>query len=144
MYEYNGGKIFGLNQKQLKKALVVEDNILKQNLSCEILEKLGYTCVKAPNGKVAIEILGQQEPNADAFKLILMDNQMPILDGYAATRILKKKMFNKSLTNIPIIGMIEKNDESAIRACLEAGMTAYVIKPLSEEKIIEILQKLNA
>ena len=142
--EYNSGKDFSKPQLQSKKALVVDDNLVGQTITCEILEKFGFTWVKAPNGKEAIRIIEEQEPYENTFKLILMDTQMPILNGYATTRILKKKMFNKFISSIPIVGMIEKNDESAIKACLESGMTAYFIKPTDEEKIKEILQKFLA
>ncbi len=120
--------------KQSVRILLAEDNLVNQKLATMILTKAGYTVTVAANGKIAVDLF-TQDPNA--FDTILMDIQMPEMDGYAATRMLRDKGFHK----IPIIAMTANAMKGDRELCLQAGMNDYITKPIKREIVFQILEK---
>lgn len=105
--------------------LVAEDNIVNQRLAVRILEKLGHKADVVPNGVQAIDALSQK-----TYDLVLMDCQMPEMDGYEATRVLRKNG-----KRIPIVAMTANAMQGDREKCLEAGMDDYVSKPIRIEEL---------
>ena len=113
--------------------LLVEDNELNQMLAQELLEQAGFTVTIAANGKLALEALESQH-----FHGILMDVQMPVMDGYTTTRTIRASEHFKSL---PIIAMTANAMSGDRELTLNAGMDDYVTKPLDTHLLFEILRK---
>ncbi len=113
------------------KILLVEDNIVNQKVTLNQLKHLGYTADVAANGKEAIDILHQIPYN-----LVLMDCQMPIVDGYEATRLIRSQQSSRRIVIIALTAnaMLEDRD-----LCLASGMDDYLSKPISKEKLSEKL-----
>ncbi|MBC7874595.1 MAG: response regulator, partial [Ferruginibacter sp.] len=111
----------------VKRILIVEDNLMNQKLAAVILEGNGFDITIAENGKRAVDILGTQ-----AFDLILMDMQMPIMDGYEATRIIRNDLH----IGIPIIAMTAHALAGEKEKCIQAGMNDYLSKPFKEDDLL--------
>lgn len=120
---------------QNKTVLIVEDNIVNQQLVMLQLQKLGLMGEIAPNGIAAID-----KVSCGDYSIVLMDCQMPILDGYEATRVIRK---NELITNkhIPIIAMTANAMEGDKEECLSAGMDDYISKPVRINILEEKLHK---
>ncbi|WP_269471134.1 response regulator [Thiomicrorhabdus aquaedulcis] len=119
-------------QASLKRILVVEDNTVNQMVAVKLLQKFGYQSQVAHNGKEGVEAF-----NAESFDLILMDCQMPIMDGYVATATIRQSHAKQ----IPIIGLTANAMEGDREKCLQSGMNDYLSKPIDIEKLKEILAK---
>ncbi|MBD1841935.1 response regulator [Cyanobacteria bacterium FACHB-63] len=113
------------------KILLVEDNIVNQKVTLNQLKHLGYTADVAANGKEAIEMLSQIPYN-----LVFMDCQMPILDGYEATRVIRKQQTEHQSIIIALTANAMLEDRER---CLAAGMDDYLSKPISKEMLSEKL-----
>jgi signal transduction histidine kinase/DNA-binding response OmpR family regulator len=111
------------------RVLLAEDNAINQTLTVRLLEKRGHSVVVAGNGKAALEFLDKQR-----FDLVLMDVQMPELDGLAATAAIREGE-RKTGTHIPIIAMTANAMAGDKERCLEAGMDAYISKPLDSKDL---------
>jgi len=120
--------------KQSVRILLAEDNPVNQKLAVLILNKAGYKVEVVNNGRKAVETFSGHPEN---FDLILMDIQMPEMDGLAATKELRAKGF----TAIPIIAMTANAMKGDREICLEAGMNDYITKPVKREIIFEIIEK---
>jgi signal transduction histidine kinase/DNA-binding response OmpR family regulator len=120
--------------KQSIRILLVEDNLVNQKLAKMILTKAGYNVEVAANGKIAVELFSS---NPDTFDIILMDVQMPEMDGYEATRQIRKLGF----TEIPILAMTANAMKGDRERCLEAGMTDYITKPIKRDIVFNLLDK---
>ncbi len=120
-------------RKQLN-ILVVEDNIVNQKLVAKMLERRGHYTAIANNGVEAIKAFENNE-----FHLILMDVQMPKMDGHEATKIIrfKEKEMKK---HIPIIALTAHAMKGDRERCLEAGMDDYITKPINPEKLFEAIE----
>jgi PAS domain S-box-containing protein len=116
------------------KILLVEDNALNQILAVRLLEKSKHTVVVANNGREAIELLGR-----DHFDLVLMDIQMPEMDGLEATRVIRRSDSGVLNQKIPIIAMTANAMQKDREECIAAGMDDYVSKPLSVKEFIETI-----
>ncbi|HNB42924.1 MAG TPA: response regulator [Burkholderiaceae bacterium] len=104
------------------RALVVEDNELNRQVAAELLAALGLAVDTAENGAVALERVGQQ-----TYDVVLMDMQMPVMDGLSATRALRKRPEG---ANLPILAMTANAMLSDREHCLEAGMNDHIAKPI--------------
>ena len=114
--------------------LIVEDLPTNQFLATKMLERLGCTSALASNGQEAIDmIVGSGERS---FDVILMDCQMPVMDGIEATRVLRSKSIR-----LPIIALTANAFDDDRDRCLEAGMDGFVSKPLSEATLREELER---
>jgi two-component system sensor histidine kinase/response regulator len=107
------------------KVLLVEDNELNQQLATELLNAAGLKVVVAGDGQQAIEAI-----SAMAFDVVLMDMQMPVMDGVTATLELRK---HEKYRNLPIIAMTANVMESDVKKCLDSGMNDYLSKPIAPE-----------
>ena len=115
--------------------LLVEDNIQNQEIACAYLQKANISCVIANNGQEALEKIEQ-----DHFDLVLMDMQMPIMDGYETTKNIRVHQ-NKEIQNIPIIAMTANAMQGDREKCLESGMDDYISKPIDIYKMFETISK---
>lgn len=117
--------------------LLVEDNPTNQKLATLQLRKLGFAVYAAPNGRVALERLATMP---DAFALVLMDCQMPEMDGFTATRAIRKQEL-LSGRHIPIVAMTANAMEGDREECLAAGMDDYLSKPVQIEQLERVLRR---
>ena len=120
-----------------KRLLVVEDNAINMEIACMILIQQGFQVDTAENGKVALDMVSSSPPGT--YDAILMDIQMPIMDGYAATRAIRA-LDNKELADIPILAMTANAFQEDVQAAKEAGMQAHVAKPVDVAVLIKELK----
>ena len=121
-----------------KRILVVEDNELNREIAQAILEETGFAVETAPDGTDAVSMVRQSaEYYYDA---ILMDVQMPVMDGYEATRTIRA-LPRKDVKTLPIIAMTANAMEEDKDAALKNGMNAHIAKPLNIDLFLEILGK---
>jgi CheY-like chemotaxis protein/HPt (histidine-containing phosphotransfer) domain-containing protein len=114
--------------------LLVEDNLLNQAVARGILELGGATLDVVDNGQQAVDRMSE---NPGLYDLVLMDMQMPVMDGFTATRLLRQEL---QLT-LPIIAMTAGVLESERERSLEAGITDFIPKPIEVEEMLAVLQK---
>ncbi|MEY8393496.1 response regulator [Lachnospiraceae bacterium 45-P1] len=121
-----------------KRILVVEDNELNREIAEAILEETGFVVETAPDGTDAVNLMRQaQEYYYDA---ILMDVQMPVMDGYEATRIIRT-LPREDVKTMPIIAMTANAMEEDKETALKSGMNAHIAKPLDIELFLDVLGK---
>lgn len=120
-----------------KKILLVEDNELNQEIAMEILKAAGFVVDVADDGAVAVEKL--KTAKADQYDLVLMDIQMPIMNGYEATRQIRA-LDHSEIKNIPIIAMTANAFDEDKRAALDAGMNGHIAKPIDVPKLLDLLK----
>ncbi len=118
---------------QQSSILVVEDNELNQLVVKEILEYAGATVTIAEHGKEALRILDQT-----VFNCILMDIQMPVMDGLEATQRIRA---DERWINLPIIALTANADEYHRKLCQQAGMNDFLAKPINPDLLINTLLK---
>jgi CheY-like chemotaxis protein len=111
------------------RVLLAEDNPVNQKIARKILERIGCTVVCAENGEEALSLW-----NAEHFDLILMDVQMPCLDGLAATRELRRLEAERG-TRTPVIALTANVLDSDIARCRDAGMDGHLPKPFLIEDV---------
>ena len=122
-----------------KKLLLVEDNAINLEISNMILTQAGFTVDVAENGKEAVEkIAVSLKGDYDA---VLMDVQMPVMDGFTATRKIRQ-LENKDLANIPIIAMTANAFKEDAEAAIKAGMQAHVAKPIDVNVLLSTLARI--
>ncbi len=121
-----------------KRILLVEDNELNREIAQSILEETGFTVETAPDGTDAVEMVRQAEEHY--YDAILMDVQMPVMDGYEATRTIRA-MPRGDAKNLPIIAMTANAMEEDREAALKNGMNAHIAKPLNIDLFLEVLKK---
>ena len=110
------------------KVLIVEDNPINQLLVIKVLQKKGYETTIAQNGKIAIE-----KYKSEDFDIILMDLQMPEMDGYEAAKYIRRMDAEKA--GIPIVAMTAHTIQGELEKCLAIGMNDYVSKPFSPDDL---------
>jgi PAS domain S-box-containing protein len=115
-----------------KKILLAEDNEINRLVATEVLFNYGAIVTEVENGNLAVEAIKNE-----AFDLILMDLQMPIMDGIEATQIIRNE-FNKT---IPIIALTANAIKGESKVCIEAGMNDYISKPFEEDYFINTISK---
>lgn len=122
-----------------KKILLVEDNELNQEIAVEILKEAGFVMDVADDGMVAVEKMKAAEPGQ--YDLILMDIQMPIMNGYEATKQIRE-MKTAGIADIPIIAMTANAFDEDKKAALDAGMNGHIAKPIDVPKLMELLKEI--
>jgi signal transduction histidine kinase/CheY-like chemotaxis protein len=117
--------------------LVAEDNVINQQVARLHLEKLGLRVTVVGDGAQAVQAV---ETHPDAYQLILLDGQMPVMDGLTAARHLRQAMQAKG-QHIPIIALTGNVTDDDRRACLDAGMDAYLAKPVTRAMLAPIIDR---
>lgn len=128
--------LISMAQKKSTRILLVEDNITNQAVATAILEKLGYLCDVAPDGKKALESL-----ESTPYDIVLMDCQMPVMDGYKATMNIRKKKSLVLDSQIPVIAMTANAMKGDREKCLAAGMDDYISKPIRARNLAGVIEK---
>ncbi len=123
-------------QNYTGRILLAEDNELNQEIAVAILEEAGFTVEVAGNGEEAIEMLKASDPGY--YRLILMDVQMPVMDGYTATRKIRA-MKDTKLSSIPILAMTANAFQEDRQRALGCGMNGHIAKPIDIDKLMETL-----
>ncbi len=121
-----------------KRILLVEDNELNREIAEEILEETGFIVESAPDGTDAVEMMKKAEEYY--YDAVLMDVQMPIMDGYEATRTIRA-MQRKDVKDLPIIAMTANAMDEDKEAALKNGMSAHIAKPIDVDLFISILRQ---
>ena len=127
-----------INEGNHKRILLAEDNDLNAEIACEILKSEGYLVEHASHGQQCVEML--QEAEDGYYDLILMDIQMPFMDGYEACKEIRK-MKDTQKANIPIIAMTANAFEEDKQMAIKAGMNDHVPKPMDMRVLSPVLQK---
>ncbi len=125
---------FLLTPRQKLKILLVEDIFINQQMATILLNNWGHSVVVANNGKEAVSAL-EKEP----FDLVLMDIQMPKMDGFEATAIIRRKE-QETHRHIPIIAVTAHAMEGDRKRCIDAGMDDYVAKPIAAQKLFAAIE----
>ncbi len=120
------------------RALLVEDNMINMEIAQMLLDQAGFLVETAENGKIAVEMTAASEPGY--YDVILMDIQMPVMDGYAATQAIRS-LPDAKLAGIPIIAMTANAFQEDIRKTEEVGMNGHIAKPLDVQGMISTLQR---
>ena len=118
------------------RVLLVEDNLVNQKVVLAILRKKGFQIDVANDGR---EALSKLEAAADPYDIVLMDVQMPVLDGLETTRIIRK---NQRWDRLPIVAMTAHAMNGDRERCLQAGMNSYVSKPVQPAHLVSVIEKL--
>ncbi|MBF4248176.1 response regulator, partial [Vibrio anguillarum] len=116
-----------------QKVLLVEDNEVNQEVAFGLLESTQLSIVLANNGQEALTKLQQE-----AFDLVLMDMQMPIMDGISATKEIRQ---HEEWKTLPIVAMTANAMSSDVEHCLNAGMNDHVAKPIDVQRLYHVLRK---
>jgi two-component system sensor histidine kinase/response regulator len=122
-----------LNSLKGARILLAEDNLLNQQIATEILEDEGFIVEIANNGEEAVNMANQSQ-----YDVVLMDMQMPVMDGLEATKIIRQKFSNNDL---PILAMTANASDADRDKCLEAGMDAHITKPIDPNLLFAGLAK---
>ncbi|WP_039849976.1 MULTISPECIES: response regulator [Grimontia] len=113
--------------------LLVEDNMINQEVAKGILEQFNPTIEVADNGQVALDMVQEQQ-----FDIVLMDMQMPVMDGLTATRKIREI---EALASLPIVAMTANAMERDVKQCKEAGMNDHVSKPIDVNELLKAIQR---
>ena len=119
------------------RVLLVEDNDLNQQVASELLVEAGMLVVLADNGQQALDMIAQSHAT-HAYDLVLMDMQMPELDGVSATRLIRQ---DSRSTALPVIAMTANAMATDRQRCLDAGMNDFVAKPVEPEELWRVLAR---
>jgi PAS domain S-box-containing protein len=122
--------------KREARILLVEDNVVNQKFALKLLEKAGYRADVVGNGNEAVKAL-----ETDAYDLVLMDVQMPEMDGYEATGVIRDPQSKVQNHEVPIIAMTAHAMKGDRERCIEAGMDDYISKPIQVQKLAEVMER---
>lgn len=120
------------------KILLVEDNLTNQQIAKELLELEGAEVITANHGQEALDILCQYTEESVPFQIVLMDLQMPVMDGISATHAIRQRL---NFPKLPIIAMTANAMSSDREACLNAGMNDHVGKPFDIAQLVSVLNQ---
>ncbi|MFQ5428621.1 MAG: response regulator, partial [Thermodesulfobacteriota bacterium] len=123
-------------EKSKVRILLADDNVVNRKVALKILEKLGYRCEAVVNGLEALKAL-ETRP----YDLVLMDCQMPEMDGYEATRSIRSPESGVLCHDIPVIAMTANALKGDREKCIESGMDDYITKPVTPKDLAEIIEK---
>lgn len=129
-----------VQMKEQKKLLLVEDNEINLEIEVELLQDAGFLVDTAVNGAIAVEKVKNAKPGE--YALILMDIQMPVMDGYQAARAIRA-LENPDLANIPIAALSANAFEEDRRMSQESGMNEHLAKPVNMPQLLEFIEKVT-
>ena len=135
----DGGKAEEKPARRTGHILLAEDNELNQEIAVAILEEAGFTIDVAENGQAAVEKLESSQPGY--YRLVLMDVQMPVMNGYEATREIRR-LKNRKLAGIPILAMTANAFEEDRQEAIRSGMNGHVPKPINVDTLMEAMDSL--
>jgi CheY-like chemotaxis protein len=118
--------------------LLAEDNQVNQMVAIRLLQSRGHNVTAVNNGQEAVEAI-----KAGSFDLVLMDCQMPVMDGYEATRAIREHEQENKLPRMPIIALTANALVGEDKVCYLAGMDDYLSKPVRPESLSSMLTKWN-
>jgi CheY-like chemotaxis protein len=118
------------------RILIVEDNAVNQLVAMKLVQRLGYKADSARNGQEALDCV-----SAADYLRILMDLQMPVMDGIDATREIRRREIGRRTPIVALTARAMKEDEAH---CLEAGMDSFLSKPIDSQKLADVLAKWDA
>jgi two-component system sensor histidine kinase/response regulator len=116
------------------RILLVEDNVVNQKVATRILEKLGYRCDVAGNGQEGLDGVRHLP-----YDLVLMDCQMPVMDGYDATRAIRE--LPEPASSVPIVAMTAEALAGDRERCLAVGMDDYLAKPIDTDRLLQVIER---
>ncbi|MCV2883606.1 PAS domain S-box protein [Aestuariibacter sp. AA17] len=125
------------NKERKSRVLLVEDNFINQQVAIEMLKRLGYSVDVAENGLQSIEKLDE---NPESYDVVLMDCQMPVMDGYQASRTIRATK-EKAYSSIPIVALTANAMKGDMEKCMAAGMDGYLAKPFVSDELEAELNK---
>jgi len=121
--------------------LVVDDNFYNIMVIQEMAKAEGMTCYSAQNGQQAIDKVRECHSKCQRLDLIFMDCEMPLLSGLETTSILRKMMEDNEIPEIPIVGMSGLQEKDMLKKTKEAGMSEYILKPVTENTFKRLTKK---
>ena len=121
-----------------KRVILADDILVNRQIAKKLLEKVGFKVEEAENGQDAVNMLAASDDGY--YDAVLMDIQMPVMDGYEATKTIRK-MTDDRKKNIPVIAMTANAFSEDIRKAKEAGMNAHVAKPIDVKKMVQTLSE---
>ena len=128
--------------KESPWCLIVDDNPFNLMVANNIVQERGYQVKTGLNGKEAIAKVKEHHESGETFKMILMDCQMPIMDGYEATRRLKELMKQGQIPECPIVALTANiQDEEHDKICADVGMSGCLAKPLKIKELELVLRE---
>jgi len=119
--------------------LIVDDNPLNLAVAEILVQKHPYKVKTALHGQAAIDLMLENDFIAQPIKLIFMDLQMPLMDGYETTKALKKLMKERKIPETPIVALTANDSEDDRRHCIMVGMSDYLTKPIKDNELIKVL-----
>ena len=128
---------FDHDRKGGKRLLLVEDNAINMEIAKMILIQMGFTVETAEHGQEAVDKVAASQPGY--YDAVLMDIQMPVKDGYEATKEIRE-LKNSQLAGIPILAMTANAFQEDVQAALNAGMQAHIAKPLDIVLLTDALE----
>jgi len=135
----NQGEMNDAHAPNGAQVLLVEDNAINQMVAVNVIESIGLAVTVASNGKEALDVLRKSNEGGWAFTLVIMDCQMPEMDGYEATKQIRQGKAGNENINIPIIAMTANAMQGDKEKCLQAGMSDFLTKPVDREKLVDKL-----
>jgi CheY-like chemotaxis protein len=128
------------NKGDERRILLAEDNLVNQKLAIRLLEKKGYRVDVVSNGKEAVDAL-TQTGNGQSYAIVLMDIQMPVMNGLEAAATIRDPHSPVTNKTIPIIAMTANAMSGDKEKCLESGMTDYISKPINQGLLYDLIEK---
>ena len=120
-----------------KRLLLAEDNELNREIACMLLSKYGFVIDTAENGQEAVDLVAASAP--DYYDLVLMDIQMPVMDGHEATRRIRN-LKDKELAKVPVVAMTANAFDEDRKAAKECGMNGFISKPINMQEVVQALR----
>ena len=120
-----------------RRLLLAEDNMINREIAVMLLQQMGFEVETAENGQIALDMVAASEPGY--YDAVLMDIQMPVMDGYAAARAIRA-LEDPELSKIPILAMTANAFQEDVQAAMDAGMQAHIAKPIDIAGLAEALR----
>lgn len=126
--------------KEEIRVLVAEDNAVNQKIAIAFVKRLGFKCSAYPDGRQAVDALHDASKEGEPHHIVLMDVQMPVLDGYDATREIRKSQ-DERVRNVLVIAMTASAIRGDREKCLDSGMNSYLAKPVRQNVLKSMIDR---